>query len=160
MGFCPMCHSYFTGDPIECPECHCRLHPQPKAEKTYHAPVTVNYGSKAKEFFWNIDKAENFGDYILAFSTILLVVNILATVVCAIVFGKDYYGRFNFGFFVLILLSGAVYSGTFYLLSHGFGYLVKSSISTAEDSAKTLHYIQEMEKAQRTSAEGKDDKGT
>lgn len=59
-------------------------------EKTHHVPSTVNYGSKAKEFFWNIVKAENFGDKILACSTIILVVNILATVVCAIAFGKDH----------------------------------------------------------------------
>ena len=128
-------------------------------EKTHHVPSTVDYGSKAKEFFWNIVKAENFGDKILACSTIILVVNILVAIVCAIVFGKDRWGGFSFGSFLLILLAGLIYSGIYYLLSHGFGYLVKSSISTAEDTAKTLHYVQEMEKAQRMSADGKDDKG-
>lgn len=157
MGFCPHCHAYYSGNPTVCPECKDSL--SQSEEKAYRVPATFNYGSQAKEFFWNIDNAENFGDYILKFSTILLVVNLLATFVCAIVFGKDRWGDFNFGYFVLILLSGAVYSGTFFLLSHGFGYLVKSSISTAEDSAKTLHYVQEMEKAQRMSAEGKDGKG-
>lgn len=154
MGNCPHCNAYYVGNPTVCPECKNSLE-----KKAYHVPATVNYGSKTKEFFWNIDKAENFGDYILTFSRILLVVNLLATVVCAIALGKDGWGRFSFGYFVLILLSGAIYSGVFYLLSRGFGYLVKSSISTAEDSARTLHYVQEIEKAQRMSAEGKDDKG-
>ena len=159
MGFCPHCESFFLGNPTVCPECKNRL-PQPEEKKAYHAPSTVNYGSKAKEFSRNIGKAEkNFGDKILACSTIILVVNILATVVCAIVFGKDHRGGFSFGSFLLILLAGLIYSGIYYLLSHGFGYLVKSSISTAEDTAKTLHYIQEMEKAQRMSADDKDDKG-
>lgn len=153
MGVCPYCGAYYLGNPTECPGCKKQL-PSPK-----HVPSTVNYSSKAKELFWNICKAENFGDKILACSTIILVVNILVTVVCAIVFGKDRWGGFSFGSFLLILLAGLIYSGVLYLSSHGFGYLVKSSISTAEDTAKTLHYVQEMEKAQRMSADDKDDKG-
>lgn len=161
MGFCPNCYEYYSGHPDVCPNCEKRL-PSPEEEKPYCVPSTVKYVSKAKEFFWNIDNAENFGDYILTFSSILLAVNLLATIILAFVFGK--YGfvtwySFHFGNFLLILLSGCVYSGIVFLVTRGFGYLVKSSISTAEDSAKTLRYIQEIEKAQLMSAESKDDKG-
>ncbi len=143
MSFCPHCHAYYEGNPVVCPKCKKWI------------PLT-------KEFFWNIDEAKNFGDYILIFSSILLAVNCLATVILAFVFGKDDFvtwHSFHFGNFLLILLSGCVYSGIVFLVTRGFGYLVKSSISTAKDSAKTLRYIQEIEKAQLMSAESKDDKG-
>lgn len=151
MKFCPYCGAFYLGNPTECPGCKMRL---PSPEKK--AAVTL---TREKKFYWNISKAENFGDYILTFSSILLAVNLLATVVCAIVFGKDRWDYFSFGSFLLILLSGCIYSGSVFLVTRGFGYLVKSSISTAEDTAKTLHYVQEIEKAQRMSAEGKDSKG-
>ncbi len=151
MSFCPNCYEYYSGHPDVCPNCEKRL-PSPEEEKPYCVPSTVK----------NIDKAENFGDYILTFSAILLAVNLLATVILAFVFGKDDFvtwHSFHFGNFLLILLSGCVYSGIDFLVTRGFGYLVKSSISTAEDSAKTLRCIQEIEKAQLMSAESKDDKG-
>ncbi len=138
--YCPHCNYFYLGNLSKCPECG-------RAIESHPASPTVS-------------ESENFGDYILVFSIIALVVNILATVICSFVFGKNLRGEFDFGSFILILLSGLVSSIIFFLFTHGFGHLVKSSISTAENSKMSLHYIQKIEKAQRMSAASKDNKGT
>ncbi len=151
--YCPHCNYFYLGNISRCPECG-------RAIESHPASPTVSTTRNHSSVAVNMSEPENFGDYILAFSIIALVVNILATVICSFVFGKNLSGEFDFGSFILILLSELGSSIIFFLFTRGFGHLVKSSISTAENSEMSLHYIQKIEEAQRMSAASKDNKGT
>ena len=88
---CPNCHKYYFGTPEQCPNCHKML------------PVYVKASTTVQS------SSNNIGNTVQTLAMIDLVINVIATFVCAFVFGKDfssYRPEFSFGNFLLILLVG------------------------------------------------------
>ena len=90
-----------------------------------------------------------------------LVINVIATFVCAFVFGKDfssYRPEFSFGNFLLILLVGLVSSAVLFILLYAYGRMVESTIISAENSAQSLRCLISIEQAQEKALTTKQEK--
>ena len=72
---------------------------------------------------------DNCGKKIQGISGVLLVVGIIATIILAIVFGKDKWGDFDFLRFIAILAGGGITVYIDALLLNGFGVIVESNES-------------------------------
>lgn len=130
---CPNCHEYYFGTPEKCPKCQ-KLLPSTKAPQR----------ARIKEPSIN---NRNIGNTIQTFSSITLAINIIATITCAIIFGKDTYyhiSQFNLGKFLIILLLGIAVSAIIFLYNYALGRLVESSIVTAENSANMAESLNEI----------------
>mgnify|MGYP000605010134 CR=1 FL=1 len=117
---CPNCHEYYFGTPEKCPKCQKIL---PSAKEPQHTRI--------KEPSTN---NRNIGNTIQTFSYVTLAINIIATIICAIIFGK----------FLIILLLGIVVSAIIFLYNYAFGRLVESSIITAENSANMAESLNKI----------------
>ena len=123
---CPNCHQYYFGEPDECPKCHKKL------STSQSAYVSIQ------------EKPNNIGNTVQTLSLIDLAINAIATLVCAIVFGRDYRGNFSFGLFILILLGGLSASAIASIMVYAFGRLVESSIQTAENTEASRKYLEQI----------------
>ena len=121
---CPNCHEYYFGTPEKCPKCQKILPSAKEPQRTrIKEPSTNN---------------RNIGNTIQAFSSVTLAINIIATITCAIIFGKDTYyhiSQFSLEKLLIILLLVIVVSAIIFVSHYAFGRLVGSSIVTAENSA-------------------------
>ena len=140
---CPNCHKYYLGTPEQCPNCHKML------------PVYVKASTTVQS------RSNNIGNTVQTLAMIDLVINVIATFICAFVFGKDfssYRPQFSFGNFLLILLVGLVSSAVLFILLYAYGRMVESTIISAENSAQSLRCLiisieQAQEKALTTKQE-------
>ena len=90
----------------------------------------------------------NIGNTVQSLALIDLAINAIATLVCAIAFGRDYRGNFSFGWFILILLGGLIVSAIAFIMLYAFGRLVESSIRTEENTKASLSYLERITQAQ------------
>ena len=130
---CPNCHKYYFGTPEQCPNCHKML------------PVYVKASTTVQS------RSNNIGNTVQTLAMIDLVINVIATFICAFVFGKDfssYRPQFSFGNFLLILLVGLVSSAVLFILLYAYGRMVESTIISAENSEQSLHYLATLAQAQ------------
>ena len=130
---CPNCHEYYFGTPEKCPKCQKLL---PSAKEPQRGPIKepsiINH---------------NIGNTIQTFSSVTLAINIIATIICAIIFGKDTYyhiSQFNFWKFLIILLLGIAVSIIIFIYNYAFGRLVENSIVTAENSANMAESLNKI----------------
>lgn len=129
MPICPKCDGWYDSNEFKrCPRCNARL-----SEPVYVAPQ---------------EKQENIGSVVQKLSHIELGINVIATIVCAIAFGRDRYGDFHFGIFLLILLVGSIVSAVAFMLLYAFGRLVESSIWTEENTEASLGVLRRIAQAQ------------
>ena len=80
---------------------------------------------------------ENSGTMIKKLACILFVVAILASLICAIAFGKDRYGDFNFWAFLGILAGGVIGSFISSLFLYAFGDITENIKAMAAASVET-----------------------
>lgn len=140
---CPNCHKYYFGTPEQCPNCHKML------------PVYVKASTTVQS------SSNNIGNTVQTLAMIDLVINVIATFVCAFVFGKDfssYRPEFSFGNFLLILLVGLVISAVLFILLYAFGCMVESTIISATNSAQSLRCLISIEQAQEKALTTKQEK--
>ena len=140
---CPNCHKYYFGTPEQCPNCHKML------------PVYVKASTTVQS------RSNNIGNTVQTLAMIDLVINVIATFVCAFVFGKDfssYRPEFSFGNFLLILLVGLVISAVLFILLYAFGCMVESTIISATNSAQSLRCLISIEQAQEKALTTKQEK--
>ena len=140
---CPNCHKYYFGTPEQCPNCHKML------------PVYVKASTTVQS------SSNNIGNTVQTLAMIDLVINVIATFVCAFVFGKDfssYRPEFSFGNFLLILLVGLVSSAVLFILLYAYGRMVESTIISAENSAQSLRCLISIEQAQEKALTTKQEK--
>lgn len=109
----------------------------------------MNTGSAIQTF------KKNIGSAIQILACITLAINIIATIVGAIVAGTSS-RHFNFGAFILILLGGLIVSVVAYMMLYGFGRLVESSITTSEDTHAMRVCLEAIKKRQEMEADGKE----
>ena len=140
---CPNCHKYYFGTPEQCPNCHKML------------PVYVKASTTVQS------RSNNIGNTVQTLAMIDLVINVIATFICAFVFGKDfssYRPQFSFGNFLLILLVGLVSSAVLFILLYAYGRMVESTIVSAENSAQSLRCLISIEQAQEKALTTKQEK--
>lgn len=140
---CPNCHKYYFGTPEQCPNCHKML------------PVYVKASTTVQS------RSNNIGNTVQTLAMIDLVINVIATFICAFVFGKDfssYRPQFSFGNFLLILLVGLVSSAVLFILLYAYGRMVESTIISAENSAQSLRCLISIEQAQEKALTTKQEK--
>lgn len=126
MPFCPKCDGWYDSNEFKrCPRCNAML-----SEPVYVA------------------RHENVGSNIQYVSYIELGISAIATIVCAIAFGRDLRGDFRFGSFLLILLVGSIVSAVTFMLLYAFGRLVESSIWTEENTKESLRVLMRIAHAQ------------
>ena len=90
---------------------------------------------------------ENAGSTIKKLACIVLILSILASLVCAIVFGKDRYGDFNFWAFLGILAGGALGGFISSLFLYAFGDITENIKAMAAASAETAKAAKATAKA-------------
>lgn len=129
MAICPNCGRYYSSS--ECPECGKKL--ETPALKT---PVPKHVSTQ--QYLKN-----NIGNVVQKLAGIDLAIGALATIICAIAFGRD-----SFGWYVLILLIGFITSAIAFIMLYAFGRLVESSIQTAENTNASLKYLEQIAQAQ------------
>ena len=117
MPTCPSCHQYYFGTPKKCPNCGAKISDN-KPHMRQYVP----------------DHKENIGNVVQKVAGIDLVINVIATISVAYVFGRDRFDDIVFGRFVLILLCGLIISAVAFIMLYAFGRLVESSIHTAENT--------------------------
>lgn len=145
---CPNCNQYYFGTPAECPNCHKKLPVSKPAPKPAPKPTpTLSYGSIR-------EKQNNIGNVVQTLAGIDLVINAIATIICAIAFGRDHWGDFSFGSFILILLVGFIASAIAFIMLYAFGRLVESSIQTAENTEASLKYLNQIAQTQEKDVAG------
>lgn len=93
-------------------------------------------------------KSRNIGSIIRILSYIELGISVIATIVCAIAFGRNLRGDFRFGSFILILLIGLIVSAVAFIMLYAFGRLVESSIWTEENTGTSLRFLCRIAQAQ------------
>ena len=149
---CPYCHKYYFGTPEQCPNCLKMLSVYTEASTTVQssskASTTVQSSSKASI---PVQINRNIGNIVQKLAMIDLVINVIATFICAFVFGKDfssYRPQFSFGNFLLILLVGLALSAVLFILLYAYGRMVESTIISAENSAQSLRCLISMAQAQ------------
>lgn len=91
---------------------------------------------------------ENSGTKIRNYANVLFIISIVAVIICAIVFGRDAYGDFSFGSFILIAVVGILVSYISCLFLSAFGELVENSGIIAYNTEKTVTSNQEIIKRQ------------
>ena len=129
MNECPKCHKPYFGTPEKCPNCQQTL---PKPIFAYN-PISVPKGySVAIE---GPQHEENIGNTVQKIAIANLVLDAIASLVCAIVFAA------NVGYFLLILICGLIASAISFALIYAYGRLVESSIITAENSEESLKHL-------------------
>ena len=129
MNECPRCHKPYFGTPEKCPNCQQTL-PKPIFNNN---PISVPKGySAASE---SPQHEENIGNTVQQIAIANLVLDAVASLVCAIVFAA------NVGYFLLILIGGLLASALSFVMIYAYGRLVESSIITAENSEESLKYL-------------------
>lgn len=144
---CPNCGEYFSGNPDYCPRCLQNL--QKSTSHFRPSSYATNTGSAIQTF------KKNIGSAIQILACITLAINIIATIVGAIVAGTSS-RHFNFGAFILILLGGLIVSVVAFMVLYGFGRLVESSITTSEDTHAMRVCLEAIKKRQEMEADGKE----
>lgn len=129
MNECPRCHKPYFGTPEKCPNCQETLPKPIFASK----PVSVPKGYSAA--IESPQHEENIGNTIQKIAIAYLVLEAIASLVCAIVYAA------NVGGFLLILICGLITSALSFVLIYAYGRQVESSIITAENSEESLKHL-------------------
>lgn len=129
MNVCPGCLEPYFGTPEKCPNCQQTL---PKPIFNYN-PISVPKGYSAASESPQHEK--NIGNTVQKIAIAILILDAIASLVCAIGFAA------NFGYFLLILFGGLLAGAFSFVQIYAYGRLVESSIITAENSEESLKYL-------------------
>lgn len=92
---------------------------------------------------------DNIGGKLKTVAKAVFVLGIIASVILAASLGKDKWGDFSFGSFLLILISGCVVSYLSVMTLYGFGQLI-------ENSDRQTVLLESLQKLQSTDAAPKE----